>query len=187
MVRLGYEDMAVAASATASRGSGTARRGGRSRGRKTYGRSTYADATQEPTVTLASDSDEAHPSLFKSLTKLEALLNTAEASVLKEREAHELSVRKSISDKQDSRTKSGAVLKGTELEEIAKAVRASETKTIDLSPNIDFAKKRVSDILAEVGSLQSAERKAANAILKVSVPEIIPMNWVNLTDTFSGW
>jgi hypothetical protein len=188
MVRLGYDDgSVVSAQPDVTQGSsyqsrGTGSRGGRGRGR---GKGGVKRAIQ-PSASLSGTIDNTYPSLYKSLTKLETLLNSAEQAVLKEREAHEITIRKSISDKQDSRTKSGAVLKGVELEEIAKAVRASETKEVYLSQNIDAAKEKVSKLLAETQSLQSAERKAANAILRVKVPKPLNLQW-SIADNFNGW
>ena len=176
MVRLGYEDGTVS-TVTESVPVYQARA---TRGKKGKG------GTKRSVKQTSITTDTTYPSLYKSLTKLESLLNNAEQSVLREREAHETAIRKSISDKQDSRTKSGAVLKGVELEEIAKAVRASETKEVNLAQNIDVAKEKVSKLLAEVQGLQSAERKAANAILRVNVPKALLLGW-SISDNYAGW
>lgn len=127
-----------------------------------------------------------HINLYNTLSKLETLLNTANTSMETEKEEYEKRIRTSISEKLDSRSKSGAQLKGAELEEIAKAVRSSDVKEFYLSEGIDEAKTRVSNLLETVTSLQSAERKSANALISVAVRQSLPMTWVE-TDEFAGW
>lgn len=189
MVRLGYDSAdvkPVAVRATLNtRDWNNSRNRGRGRGGRGRGTRSQQHVFEE-TEDVVED-DASHPSLFLSLTKLEVLLNAASVNMDKEKEVHELAIRKSISDKQEARSKSGAVLKGTELEEISKAVRASDATDFYLSKNIEIAKERVAKLLEEVQSLQSAERKSANAVLRVTVPRFLPMRWVKQTDEFNGW
>lgn len=191
MVRLGYDSSETVKPLMVAHQARPGGRGGRGRGRGGRGgRNNHrapANEWEAPAQEDQTSSDDSHPTLFGSLTRLEALLNAAEQSMNTERDAHEVAIRKSISDKQEARSKSGAVMKGGELEEIAKAVRASDAINFHLSANLEFAKQRVAKLLEEVQSLQSAERKSANAILRVTVPHYLPMKWVHQTDGFNGW
>lgn len=196
MVRLGYDSGSVTnptpitySVRSSSKPKGRGGRGRGARDRNTRHQPVEAEWGEEELdqTTTRTSSDDSHPTLFGSLSRLEALLNAAEQNMNTEREVHEVAVRKSVSDKQEARSKSGAVMKGGELEEIAKAVRASDVINFHLSENLDHAKQRVTKLLEDVQSLQSAERKSANAILRVTVPQYLPMKWVDQTDGFSGW
>jgi len=133
------------------------------------------------------ESEKGHISLCQSLTQLEKHLNCAEQNMKIERDQHELKISQSISEKQEARTKNGAAVKGTELDEIARAVRTADEKKWYLANNLASAKERIENLLENVSSLQSADRKAANATLRVTVSKHIEMPWVNKSTDLDDW
>ncbi|VBB17579.1 hypothetical protein YASMINEVIRUS_42 [Yasminevirus sp. GU-2018] len=191
MVRLGYEKDAprgnprpaapVRTSAVRGRG-GRGGRGGRSQRRPDPVQNSWIEDSQQDAT-----GDLEHTNLFRTLSRFEELLSSAKTQMEAEKETFEQKIRDSISEKLDSRSKSGAQLKGAELEEISKAVRASDTREFFLSDDIEEARARVVDLLEKVESLQSAERKSANSLLTVRVRKPFPMNWVNNSSEFNGW
>jgi len=142
---------------------------------------------EEPSISDESEIEPVHASLCHTLHLLEKHLNSSEEQLKKEKDEHEEEIRQSISEKQEARTKNGAAVKGSELDEIAKAVRTADEKTWYLASNIDQAKERVTTLLENVHSLQSADRKAANATLRVVVPDFYPLPWVNQNTELDGW
>jgi len=196
---------AVAPKNMRGRGRGRGRGGGRGRGRgrerdrgTRHSRETktaYLSALEEQELDFEDESQkelessdlDKRVSLFNSLFQLEKHLNCAKSQMDNEKEEHEAKIRSSISEKQEARSKSGAQIKGTELEELAKAVRASDAKEFSISSDLDEAKKCICSLLESVQSLQSAERKSANATLTISVPEFSRMDWINDSTEFRGW
>jgi hypothetical protein len=114
-------------------------------------------------------------------------LSSVDSEVKDSKEVHETAVNESVSEKQESRTKSGAPMKTGELEDIAKSVRAASEKTWHVAPNLDKALERVKELKDRVDSLQSAQRKSANANIKVYVPKPASMTWATHGDGLDGW
>lgn len=122
-------------------------------------------------------------SLFSVLTQLNTRLKNAPGELKNEKEAYESRIKSSISEKLDSRSKSGAQLKGSELEEIVKAVKTSDNKEFFLSDNIQEATTKIQNLIEQVQTLQSAHRKSANARTIVKVPIFHPMEWIEASES----
>jgi hypothetical protein len=118
--------------------------------------------------------------LFEKLDSVNNQVTTAKND-------HEKALRKSISEKQDARSKGAAGLKPGELDDIAKAVRTADAKTWTVADNIDRAIQQVSELTEKIEEMQSSIRKSANASTRVVVPDVHPMVWANGHDVFDGW
>jgi hypothetical protein len=125
--------------------------------------------------------------LVECLNKLLKSLNSVEESLEKERKENEKEIQESISQKQDARTKNSSALKSSDLEDIAKSVRATSTKTWSKADNIDKATSRVSKLLDQVTEMQSSARKSANSMIKLLVPTQRETTWSDRFSSLDGW
>ena len=114
-------------------------------------------------------------------------LARVETEVTNVKKSHELTVKESISSKQEARTKSGTTLKAGELDDIAKSVAASNSKEWYVADHLAETTEKVIKLCELVDSLQSAQRKSANANIKVTVPKVLPMSWASVADNLGGW
>jgi hypothetical protein len=163
-----------------SRSRGNAR-GGR-------GRSCVQQQWIEPEIvadTLESTLD--YYTLADCLDKLFGMLDSVESKLAVAKKEHEKILQESISAKQDARSKNAAALKPGELDEIAKSIRATESKVWSTSDNIDKAMNRVSRVLQQVEEMQSSVRKSANSTIKVLVPFQKEMFWAMRHNTIDAW
>jgi hypothetical protein len=76
------------------------------------------------------------------------------------KDVYEKAIRTSISEKQEASSKSRGLLKGSELDEIAEAVRSSDDIQWHLSSHFSTAVEKVEKTIEEVETLQYSERKA---------------------------
>lgn len=126
-------------------------------------------------------------SLRSGLQNVYDQLVRVDEEVSSAKQTHESIVKDSISSKQDARAKSGTNVKAGELDDIAKSVSASNTKEWRVADHLVEATDKVRNMCELVDSLQSAQRKSANANIMVSVPKVCPMNWANSCDDLDGW
>jgi hypothetical protein len=126
-------------------------------------------------------------SLRAGLQNIYDKLVKVEKEVSDAKQDHESTVKDSISSKQDARAKSGTNVRAGELDDIAKSVSASNAKEWHISDHLAEATDKVRNLCELVDSLQSAQRKSANANIMVSVPKVCPMRWASSWDDLDGW
>lgn len=164
------------------RGRGNSARG---RGGLIFEREENENAWDETVETV--EKNKKCPTLVECLNKLLKNLNSVEESLEKERKENEKEIQESISQKQDGRTKNSTALKSSDLEDIAKSVRATITKTWSKAENIDKATTRVTKLLDQVTEMQSSSRKSANSMIKLLVPKQREMQWSDRFSSLDGW
>jgi hypothetical protein len=135
----------------------------------------------------ATHSTKTPTSLRMGLQDIMTKLANVEREVSSDKNRHELNIKESISTKQEARSKSGTTVKAGELDDIAKSVSSANTKEWYVSDHLNEALEKVRDLIVTVDSLQSSQRKSANANIMVSVPKVFPMSWADVNDGLDGW
>jgi hypothetical protein len=159
--------------------------GGRGRGRATpQVQPASYDYDLTPT---ASGSTSEYYSLAECLGKLFKMLDSVGPKLEAAKKEYERELQASISAKQEARTKNATALKPGELDDIAKSVRASETKTWSVADGLDKVITRVTNLSQQIEEMQSSVRKSANSNIKVLVPKTRNMLWVQELDSLNGW
>lgn len=128
-----------------------------------------------------------HTSLRMGLHNMMTKLASVEGEVSSDKANHEAVVKESISIKQEARAKSGATMKAGELDDIAKSVTTANAKEWYVAEHLYETLEKVKNLVETVDSLQSAQRKSANANIMVSVPKVFPMRWADSNDDLDGW
>jgi hypothetical protein len=184
LVRVGYE---VKTKTSSNQTNGKGSRGGKGRGGR--GGFEFEFEREEENTWESSQQKEQKDqySLIECLTKMASKLKNVEPSLEKAKKDHEKTILDSISAKQDGRTKNGTALKPNELEDIAKAVRAGDTKTWSIADGLDRAQTRIEKLLAQITEMQSSTRKSANSSIKLNVPEEKNMHWSKHNHDLSYW
>jgi hypothetical protein len=165
------------------------------RGRNVGGRGRGARATPQPTPSAydydhtptASGGTTEYYSLAECLGKLFKMMDSVGPKMEAAKKEYERELQASISAKQEARTKNATALKPGELDDIAKSVRASETKTWSVADGLDKAISRVTNLIQQIEEMQSSVRKSANSNIKVLVPNSKNMHWVQDLDALNGW
>jgi methyl-accepting chemotaxis protein len=166
-------------------GRGRGRSGFRGRGAENYAPTWGEDSDNEGSIIENTYNDSY--SLMKCLEKLSNHISKVDFDIERSKKDHEKQILDSINQKQDSRTKSSAVLKQGELEDIAKSIRSQDTKTWTIADNIDKTSKKLTKLIENVNEMQSSTRKSANATIKLVVPAECEMEWAVQLNVLDNW